>query len=200
MADLWCYLSAQGVSSFRARARGVAYGIRLIYDEGNARNFRAFYVTKRTSGSFALSVMFSNVADYQAFGDWLQHWGGLAAEPVPSQRVQPFLRVTIPAINFDKSGVPTEGVTFGSTAGEVVKEMMIHFIGARDVIGGTVNLGESTFKNVDLEVSPELPYFYPAGLQLKGDEKGEDTIYEDPDYLKAAPMDTSWKLGRKGVI
>jgi hypothetical protein len=198
MADgLWCII-AHSTGSFRVRARGVAYGISVIYDEGAGRNFRAFYATRRTSSAFFLSVVFSDRDTYQAFGDWLVNWGGRAADPSPNPPVQPYLRVTIPAIGFDKSGVLTSGVTFGESAGDITRSMMLQFLGARDV-GVDVTLVHSSFKNVDREVSAEVPYFYPAGIQLSGSQKGDDAIYEDPDYLKAAPVDTSWKQGKKGV-
>lgn len=189
MANENCSLSARNYGSFSVKVETVSHGINLIGSDTNyARHHRVFYLTKRTSGSFVLGMVFSSAREADRFARWLEQYGRLLSSP--NSKLGP-MRVTIPRRRFDKTAIPTEGITYGDDVRRLAPRMQIRFVGSRDPVAFNSNLlskfilpGAEAIRN-----NPEIPYFYPAGAQLKGDEFGLDYLYDNTEIEPPPPSE-----------
>lgn len=193
-----CTISIANFGRARVRATRVTHGMSVIAYAGEAesRAGKAIYLSKRTSGSFELSLVFARDDRYRQVMEWLQRYQRWAGNPKTKAGA---CRVTIPSRNFDKVGILESGVTFGDQVDAVTHKVTLGFVGSSDPIG---------FKNdtvskfaLPKHQDPSLPYFYPAGRQLKGDQMGWDTIYDLPaeDVITVGPPSTH-EPGRPGMF
>ena len=167
-------LNAMGYGTTTVHCVEVNHGINIIADEATARMHRALYVTKRTSGSFTISCVFSSWALWSAFSAWLQEYGRRRSHPDTVVRE---MRVYMPARKFDKYGVPvarSAAIPFGDKLGTVVYRTNLEFVGTRDVLD---DASPAISRFVGPTGDKAAPYFYPGGTQLGAGEKGEDWLY-----------------------
>ena len=171
-----CVLSIPEFGRITVRALNVTHGMNIVAyaGEGQSRKGKAFYSSKRTSGSFELSLIFAKYESYHAVCQWLELYSRWMSDPTTPTIP---CRVMIPARNFDKTGVLEDGITFGTAVGDVTYTIQLAFIGSRDPI----EMNDVTVSNFTLGArrdDPALPYFYPAGTQLKGSTGGLDDLYD----------------------
>lgn len=171
-----CLITVANFGHLHVRATRVVHGMSVVAyaSEGQSRTSKAFYSSKRTSGSFELRLIFSKNHTYRVVCDWLERYSRWAADPATDASP---VRVVIPVRNFDKTGILKSGVTFGDDVTDVTKSVDLAFVGSRDPyeldspVLSQFALGERTD-------DPALPYFYPAARQLSGRSTGWDTLYD----------------------
>lgn len=173
-----CLISIADYGAHRVKATRVTHGMSVVAysGEGVSRRGRAFYPSKRTSGSFELDLVFTTYGGYRKIANWLERYSRWASNP---KSLATPVRVVIPSRNFDKVGVLEEGLTFGDVVAATSYTMTLAFVGSRDPMemnGRNLSMFRLP-KNID---DPALPYLYPAGTQLKVGETGFDTIYDEP--------------------
>ena len=184
-----CTISIANFGRARVRATRVVHGMSVVAyaGEDQSRAGKAFYPSKRTSGSFELTLVFSRDKGYRQVMEWLQRYQRWAGNP--KTQANP-CRVLIPSRDFDKIGVLESGVTFGDDVRDITHKVTLAFAGASDPIDFKNSVVSKYVRAKSKD--PSLPYFYPAGSQLKGTASGWDMIYDiDPDEVT---------LGDPGVI
>lgn len=171
-----CTISVARFGHLHVRATRVVHGMSIVAyaPEGQSRRGKTFYSSKRTSGSFDIRLVFSKYAIYETVCDWLERYGRWATDP---NTIAAPCRVTVPARNFDMTGVLKGGVTFGDAVGTVVHAVDLAFVGSRDPLEFDSPI-LSTFERGRRTDDPALPHFYPAGTQLTGRTDGWDTLYD----------------------
>lgn len=177
-----CRLSVANYGQVAVRATRVVHGMSIVSygGEPQSRNGKAFYSSKRTSGSFDLQLIFSSHRRYRQVAEWLERYGRWVANP--GTDASP-MRVTIPSRNFDKTAALTTGVTFGDVAIGITYTMNLAFMGSRDPLDLS-SRHLSTFAVPDSD-DPALPHLYPGGTQTSGDvnESWDNAVYDGPDLL-----------------
>jgi hypothetical protein len=184
-----CTLSIAQYGYARVRADRAVFGMSVVAyaPNGQSRTGATFYPSKRTSGSFELTLTFAKDSSYRRICEWLERYSVWAANP---RTVASPCRVLIPSRNFDMTGVIKDGITYGDEVGAITHSVTLSFVGARDPMELRNNSAISRFRlGKNPANDPAPPYFYPAGTQLKGDVRGWDTVYDTPNGSDDTPDD-----------
>lgn len=184
-----CSLVASGYGTRSVYCRAFGHGVEIVSDESEAKDRRAFYVSRTTTGSFLLLLEFPTQAEYDDVGAWLRGY----IERLSSGQISP-MRVIVPDRRFDRVAIPRTGVTFGAQSGRIVHTMALTFVTTADPL--------SHFSA--LIARYELPHgdqynvsrFHPAGVQVGG--AVESNLYDRPadreDYLEDIARQTGIPL------
>lgn len=173
-------LSVAGYGEYVVTVTSISYGVQVVSGAADeARNHRAFYMSKRTGGRFSLGLVFTSQRDYAKFGKWIQGYGKLVTEP----NAIGAMRVMVPVRGFDRVAVPVAGVTFGDSVGQITYPMVLQFDGAREA-GDFKSPVVSTFEQAQTGIE-ESKFFYPGGIQLSGLGSPEDILYGAPQGTTA---------------
>ena len=172
-----CVISIPNFGKARVRATRVVHGMSVVAyaGEDESRAGKAFYPSKRTSGSFELTLKFARDKGYREVMEWLQRYQRWAGNPKTQASA---CRVVIPSRNFDKIGILETGVTFGDEVQSVTHTVTLGFVGSSDPRNFDNKGLVSVFKKPK-DNDPALDYFYPV-KQLKGNQTGWDTVYDVP--------------------
>lgn len=169
-------LTVAGYGTRSVLVETVAHGMSVVSSTDDARNHRAFYTNKVTSGSFDLAMAFLSHASYQSWSSWMMEYLRRLADG----KLGP-MRVKVPRFSFDKIGVPNAAVPFGDTMGIIVYRTQMTFIGTSDPLDpSSYNETVSQFRNAGKD-EKIAPYFYPAGTQKA---EGGDTYDEDYNFAR----------------
>lgn len=167
-------MTASGWGTIYVKVQTIGHGISVVSTSSTGRKARTLYITRRTSGSFGVTFICTSYDEYKALGDWIMGYGKRLATEAPS--VGP-VRMICPSRNFDKVAVP-KGVSFGDDAMTHTYPVSIDFIGSRDPVPLTADYVSSFSLPADSD--PSLPYYYPAGEQLSGEQTGVDSMFDVP--------------------
>jgi len=137
------------------------------------------YITRQTDSSFSATFVTTSYEEYRDLGLWVQGYGNAIADQ--TSPVGP-TRLTCPVRNFDKVAIPA-GVEFGVTVAAPTYSVSMRFTGARDPVPLTADFVSSVQKFSGSDAS--IPYFYPTGTQLSGDQKSVDSLYDVPAAAQA---------------
>lgn len=178
MAGENCGLAAFGYGRRKVRCVALSHGMSIVpISEDEARFYRSFLASRRTSSGFEIGLVFKNHAEYESFGKWMMDYGRKVAEP--SGGPGPMI-VTIPKVGFLKIGVPSRGVVFGDEWNAITYRMVIGFTGTSDpaeLANVVVSQFDRGWFNKAIRYDPNVRYFYPSGTQLSGPDRAEDSLY-----------------------
>jgi hypothetical protein len=162
--------------AYRVRCISITHGMQMIYTESQSRTRRAMYPMKRVPTQFSITAALVGYEEHRAFSNWLSAWAAYAISPDLRVAV-PVMTVTVPARNFTRVGVPITGVEWGDHVGSMVWNRQI-------VFETTAEPWDSKKPRYSRYVDPtnsvgyrENRYFYPAGVQLSGDQVPADGTY-----------------------
>jgi hypothetical protein len=148
----------------------INHGINIVNTEDQSRSKRALYYVRVTSGSFGMEVVWPNYGEYLSFNTWYQAYLRKLANPYLTTG-RWMLRVRVPQFRLDRFCVPNgergPSALFGDELTAVVYTQMLNFEStsdALDVEGDLISTYQSA-RNDD----EDSRYFYPAGVQLRGD-------------------------------
>jgi hypothetical protein len=168
--------------SFDVRAGDIMHGVRMVADEATSRTRRAYYPHRLSAAPFTVQVLINGYNERVAFSNFLNDYAQRALDPNLAGRF-PQMAVSIPSRNFQRSGVPLNGIAWGTHTGAFVWKTAVTFETTIDWnLGDTANPGVSTFSLSASATSraPELKYFYPSGIQLSGSEVPPSGDYTKP--------------------
>lgn len=160
---------------FDVRASEIAYGSRLVADEAQARTRRAYYPHQVTAVPFSLVVIIRGYKERVQFSNFLNDYVSRAMDPGLSVANFPSMLVFEPGRKFVRWGVPLTGIEWGDHVGSMVWTPRVVFQTHVDQ-----SLGQSTtdyrwisYFTIPVQSeakSPQIKYFYPAGIQLAGNQ------------------------------
>lgn len=172
-----CLITIAQFGKVRVKAERVTHGMSIVEysSSGQTRRYRAFYPSKRTSGSFELDLVFTTFRGYKKFAEWLERYSRHASNPRTATNAA---RVVIPSRKFDKVGVLESGITYGDRVGATSYRMQLAFVGSRSPVEVSNQTASRFVLPAAKKKDKALPYLYPAGTQLSGNDRGEDTIWD----------------------
>jgi len=157
----------------------IGHGMSVVADSAEARNHKAFYTTKVTSGSFDLGIAFTSYAKYNSWVSWMREY----LRRLANGQLGP-MRVQMPKLGFDKIGVPSTSILFGDARRNVIYRADITFIGTSDPTEtSTHNATISQFR-LGSKDALVAPFFYPGGTQKAAGEGGD--LYDWNKDMNAA--------------
>lgn len=168
---------------FQVRTQEIAHGSMLVADEAQARTRRAYYPHQVTAVPFSLVVIIKGYKERVQFSNFLSDYVSRALDPALSVANFPTMLVLEPDRNFLRWGVPLSGIEWGDHVGSMVWTPRVVFQTHVDQ-----SLGQSTtdykwisYFTIPVESearSPQIKYFYPAGIQLAGDQIPDAGAYD----------------------
>lgn len=172
-------MSATNYGSKQISVERLGHGITFRADGDTTRMGRSYYAKAVVASPFEVTLVFPDHAEYADFAEWLRGYGDRCS--MGTVQVGP-MRVVVASRKFDKTGIPTTGVTFGDARTSVLYRMNLTFAGAPDPIGA-LGAGETAVAAVSQFSMPAdetltLPHFYPGGIQLSGADQGDDLLYD----------------------
>lgn len=171
--------------SFNARVSQIDHGSQMVADEAQARTRRAYYPHRLSASPFTLTVTISGYNERVAFSNFLYDYASRVLDPNLSVDY-PSMYVSVPSRNFQRRGVPKTGIEWGDHVGSMVWTPQVQFETHIDTsIGDTATVASSQFV-LEQGAAPELKYFFPAGVQLAGDQvpAGGYTQQIDPQQIQ----------------
>lgn len=182
------YVMGSTTYSFGARVAQVNHGSQMVSDEAQSRTRRAYYPHRVSASPFTLTVLISGYNERMAFSNFLYDYATRVLDPNLSVNF-PSMYVSVPSRNFTRRGVPKTGIEWGDHVGSMMWTPQVQFETHIDPsIGDTATVASSQFV-LDASAtsrSPELKYFYPAGIQLAGDQVPADGFTQqiDPQQIQ----------------
>lgn len=176
------YTAAGTKYTFDLRAGELHHGVQMVADESTSRTRRAYYPHRVSAAPFTIQVIINGYNERTAFSNFLNDYAQRSLDPTLTGQF-PQMSVWIPTRNFMRSGVPLTGIEWGTSIGAFVWTPQVTFETTIDWdIGDTEDPFVSAFSLSTLatDQSPELKYFYPAGVQLSGDEVPPSGDYTQP--------------------
>lgn len=168
--------------TFDFRAGEIHHGVRMVADEATSRTRRAYYPHRVSAAPFTIQVIVNGYNERVVLSNYLNDYSQRVLDPSLAGRF-PQMSVWVPERNFQRSGVPTSGIEWGTHTGAFVWHPKVTFETTIDwSIGDTENPGVSEFSlsSSATNRSPELKYFYPSGIQLSGNEVPPSGDYTKP--------------------
>lgn len=158
--------------SFSVRVLELDHGSQMVAAEAVARTRRAYYPHQISALPFTLTLIIKGYSERTAFANFLNDYAARVLDPNLSVTF-PSMYVTMPVRNFVRWGVPKSGIEWGNHVGAMVWNPQVVFETHIDQsIGDTATAVASKFSlpSSATDRSPDLKYFYPAGVQLSGDQ------------------------------
>lgn len=169
--------------TFTVRTQEIAHGSALIAEEAQARTRRAYYPHQVTAVPFSLVVVIHGYKERVQFSNFLNDYIARAMDPSLTVANFPTMLVMEPGRRFLRWGVPLSGIEWGDHVGSMVWTPRVVFQTHVDQ-----SLGQSTqdykwissfsLSSSAVQRSPEIKYFYPAGVQLAGDDVPDAGAYD----------------------
>ncbi len=169
--------------SFQVRAQEIAFGSRMVAEESSARTRRAYYPHQVSSVPFSVVPIIKGYAERVQFSNFLVDYVRRIQDPSLSVSKFPTMKVVSGVRNFLRWGVPVSGIEWGDHIGSMVWTPRVVFETHVDQ-----SLGDSpgdhrwiSYFQLDqssIDRSPQIKYFYPAGVQLSGSELPDPNAYD----------------------
>ena len=167
--------------SYSIRAGLVSYGVKVIYDESQARIRKAFYPHRLSSAPFSVGVLLVGEKEFVSFNRWLSEYATYLLTTDLSASQFPAMAVSIPSRRFLRRGVPTQGFAFGDHVGAMIWTPTIIFESAEEPSDPSQkSLALSRYVKTSASLDPATEYFYPTSTQLSGNEAPPDGTYVLP--------------------
>lgn len=156
-----CTLEAPGFGTSAVKVETVGYGMQVIQSEGVGRTSRTYYPFVRTSGAWYIEAVFSSVLERNAFHGWMLYYVIRASD----QYAQPLLpiTVTIPKVDFMKTGYISSDIGFGDAQGTGVYRSVVQFTSASDPL--VITRIRDVYRPPTRDAA--ALQFYPAGVKNK---------------------------------
>lgn len=185
------YLVGSRRRAYKVRANVVTHGMKVIYDESQARVRKAFYPHRLSSAQFMVNVQLIGEDEYVSFASWMAGYADYVLDLNLRSGEFPAMAVSVPSRDFARKGVPLTGFEWGDNVGLMVREIPIMFETAGEP--GEKPPGLSKVGGIAL-YGNESRYFYPNGIQLSGEQTPPDGTYAKvttiEDILPPAPSNT----------
>ena len=176
------YLNGTTANTYRVRCSVLQHGVQMIYEESEARNFRAFYPHLAAMQRFSLTIQCKGIAERKSLVNWMSVYAQYAIDPDIVQDTFPWMTVSLPARSFLEHGVPLEGYQWGNHVGSMLWNVQVVFEAATSPgQKGRPDVSSVIDKWSAFASDPAVRYFYPTGTQLSGSQVPSGS-YPQPVY------------------
>jgi hypothetical protein len=165
------YQSGGTAHTYRVRCVGLQHGVQMIFEESEARNFRAFYPHRAAMQRFTLAIQCKGVAERKSLVNWLSTYAQYAINPDIVQDTFPWMTAAVPSRSFNQPGVPLQGYQWGDHVGSMLWNISLVFEAATTP-GSKAQPDVSSVIDswAAFASDPAVQYFYPTGTQLSGSQ------------------------------
>jgi hypothetical protein len=181
------YMKGKTRHAYRVRANILTHGMKVIYDESDARVRHALYPHRLSSAQFTIGVELIGTPERKSLSDWLASYADAVLDLDLASGEFPSMLVVIPKRNFVRRGVPLSGFEWGDHVGAMVFTPQITFETAAEP--GETNPSVSRFVGLVAQTDKDIRYFYPMSHLLNGNEAPPDgtgnTILDAQDIQDA---------------
>lgn len=160
---------------FQVRAQEIAFGSRMVAGESQARTRRGYYPHQVSSVPFSLVPIINGYSERTQFSNFLYDYVQRIQDPSLSVSAFPTMKVVSSVRRFTRWGVPVAGIEWGDHVGSMVWTPRVVFEthvdqSLGDTPGSYQWISYFQLDQSSVERSPQIKYFYPAGVQLSGSE------------------------------
>lgn len=167
--------------SYSVRVSALSYGVKVIYDESQARVRKAFYPHRLSSAQFSIGLELVGEPEYVSFNRWLAEYARYLLGTDLSISQFPAMTVSVPSRRFLRRGVPVQGYAFGDHVGAMLWEPQIVFEAAEEPLDASQkNLALSRFDAGLTSIDPAVRYFYPGSTQLSASQTPPNGTFTRP--------------------
>jgi len=163
---------------YRVRCTTISHGLQLVSTESQSRTERALYPMKQVPTQFSITVALKGYPEHRHFSDWLATYAMFALNPDRGGKY-PQMTVSVPSRNFQRAGVPLSGAEWGDKVGRILWNRVVTF----ETSGEPWDSRKPRYSRYEdpenAQAYRENRYFYPAGVQLTGDQVPADGTYVD---------------------
>ena len=167
------YMAGARRRAYQVRANVLTHGMKVIYDESQARVRKAFYPHRLSSAQFFINIELVGHAEHRSLVNWMAEYADYILDPKLRFGEFPSMAVSIPSRNFLRKGVPLSGFQWEDVVGKMVWNAGIVFETAGEPGENAPDLSRA----VGTITGAETRYFYPTGIQLSGDSTPPDGTY-----------------------
>lgn len=159
----YSYQGKTNIAKLRCSNVGIAYSQNA--DESHAREHRAYYPHRRSQGSFNVVVDCKQWVEFNSTMAWFRDYA-TAALDLDAGPTSPPMSVQVPSRNFNRLGIPTQGVQYGDYVGSMVFSPQISFLSVSDPNDATTGILNSNQVSATFEPTsdPANNYFYPDSI------------------------------------
>lgn len=153
-----CTIEVPNYGLYKLTIETLGHGMNIVTNESISRHQRTLYPFVRTSGSWYIEAVFSDVVARNQFHYWLLHY----VVRLMDQYQKPIspMSVKVPSEEFMKLGFPTSDIQFGDRHGTGIYRSLVMFTSASDPL---VSVGGSWYDAADRDQAALK--FYPGGHQ-----------------------------------
>lgn len=174
-------ISGPSSGTRKIRVMRIGYSLDIISSaDSEGRSRRAFYPVTTEGSSFMVSIGFVSWEERESFNQWMNRFMTSVSEGTAKNGV---VTVRCPSRNFIRTGVPQGPLVYGEGVRDLAYYTDLNFSGAYDPTDPNLSAkrqGASFFEQAANNAVSQ--YFYPAGVQVKGAEATDSTLFGDtPD-------------------
>jgi hypothetical protein len=164
------------IRAYRVRCINVTHGFQLVATESAGRTERALYPMKQVPTPFSITVALIGYREHTHFSNWLSTYAMFALNPDRGGSY-PEMSVSVPSRNFSRRGVPKTGMEYGDHVGAILWNRVVTF----ETTAEPWDSGKPKYSRYEdpenAQAYRENRYFYPAGIQLSGNQTPADGTY-----------------------
>lgn len=168
------YMNGKTRKAYRVRANLLTHGMKIIFDESQARVRKAFYPHRLSSAQFMVGIELVGEVEQRSFTNWMAAYADFVLNPDLRFGEFPSMAVAIPSRNFLRKGVPLSGYEWSDAVGKMVWSTGLVFETAGEPGEKVPALSRVTGMAM---YDPDVRYFYPTGTQLGGSDTPPDGTY-----------------------
>lgn len=182
-----CLITIPRYGKYAIRVLDVGYDIAIQASEESSANAKAYYPLNVLSSDFGMTAIFPSYSSRAKFTTWMRTYMDLLSS---DKAVSGFVVVSVPAREFVRKAVFQGTIEYGQAITDVAYRLALNFVGASNPIDpnkasqvvGVKNSQGYAYVGSTFEKLPanEIDYFYPTGIQLKGAESLEGTMFDIP--------------------
>ena len=156
---------------YRVRCSGLTYGFEQIATESAARTQRGFYPKQVAPTRFTLQIDLIGKAERSSFNIFMTNYANYILDPGLAGTETPQMTASIPSRSFKRIGVPLTGPEYGDRTGQAWYQPTVTFeISGEPLDWSSQDVISTVRQDLAFLNAPSTKYFYPTGLQLRGDQ------------------------------
>lgn len=154
-------LSAKGYGEKKVWVEGFEYGTTISVNEAQSKFGSTVYPRETSRSGFDVSLVFTSYKEWNSFNDWISKY----IEQLSTKDDLGMMVLMVPDANFARIGIPSRGVAFGDTSGQIIRRQVISFEGTSDPMAPGSDGSTSEPKIPDDWIAKQ---FFPTGSMGTG--------------------------------
>lgn len=168
--------SVVGAGTREIRALSLEFGLGIISNTEEAREYQSFYPVVTTGSSFTITLGFISWEERESFNKWAERFFLSVSRGTAASG---YMTIRVPSRDFLRTAIPDGAIEYGEGVQDVGYKLRLSFKGASSPL---TKLGDKHSKETSHFEPPKgkqaSRFFYPAGIQVKGAGKLDQTAFD----------------------